>query len=245
MLRPTFTSAVSALALGALLASAPGVARATDADRIAALIPDGMVTAEVLTPDYPQPMQEITRRMINAAQANPSWFQSWVAQHPHGDLPWHPNLGVTKAEYELYQTEGRASKYAVRTRVQLTFERQGTGRHWTLKGWGLLTPINGLSIDLDAGQVITTRWGNLPFIGISQPNEPGVRLPWNWYGVWKSSHQIGDPKKGGQAMAASLHVGPLGDGKMVGMYWVTRRLNKGRQLSDEFLLLRFPARGRS
>jgi hypothetical protein len=31
---------------------------------------------------------------------------------------------------------------------------------------------------------------------------------------------------------------------MVGLYWSTRRLNRGRALADEFLLLRFAARGR-
>jgi len=236
----------AAFALVVLALAAPRASRAAavDVDRIAALLPDGTVTAEVLTPDYSMRMQEVSRRMINAAEANPKWFQSWIAQHPRGDLPWHPNLGVTRQEYDEYMAQGHSAKYTVRTRVQLTFEHHAPERRWTLRGWGVLTPINGTSIDLEHGQVLTQRFGNLPFMGISQPNEPGVQLPWVWYGVWKASHQMGDPRKGGQAMGASFHMGPLGDGKMVGLYWVTRRLNRGRQLADEFLLLRFPARGR-
>ena len=236
-----WTAPVFVLALG--LAAAPRVLAATDADRVASLIPDGAVTAEVLTPDYSQRMQEISRRLINAAQADPIWFQSWIAHHPSGALPWHPNLGVTRAEYDLYLREGRAAKFVVRTRVRLTFERTGRGRRWVLHGWGLLAPLEGLVIDLDAGRTTSPRWGALPFFGVAQPTDPGVQLPWSWYGVWKGTHVVGDPRKRGQAASASLHVGPLGDTGMVGMYWAARRLNQGRQLADEFLLLRFPARG--
>ena len=96
-----------------------------------------------------------------------------------------------------------------------------------------------LTVDGDSAD-----WGDLPFFGIAQPTDPGVQLPWNWYGVWKATHVIGDPRRNGQSSTAGLHIGPLGDGRMVGLYWATRRLNRGRQLADEFLLLRFPARGR-
>jgi hypothetical protein len=218
--------------------------RANEAAQVAALIPDGAVTAEVLTPDYSQKMQEISRRLINAAQADPAWFQNWIARHPGGQLPWHPNLGVTKPEYELYLREGREAKFAVRTRVRLNFERAGRSRRWVLHGWGLLTPLEGLTIDLDQGHALSPRWGELPFAGVAEPTDPGVQLPWKWYGVWKASHVVGDPRRQGQAASSSLHIGPLGDGKMVGLYWTSRRLNRGRQLADEFLLLRFPARGR-
>jgi hypothetical protein len=40
-------------------------------------------------------------------------------------------------------------------------------------------------------------------------------------------------------MSASLHLGPLGDGASVGLYWTYRRYNNGARLDDEFLLLRF------
>lgn len=234
---------VPAFALALVLALPPAHAL-TEADRIEALIPDSTVTAEVLTPDYSQRVQEISRRLINSAQADPVWFQNWIARHPNMPLPWHPNLGISRPEYDLYMREGTKAKYEVRTRVRLTFQRAGSARRWTLHGWGLLTPIDGLTIDLDRGNAVSSRWGALPFLGIARPTDPGVQLPWNWYGVWKDSHVIGDPRKNGQALTLSLHVGPLGDGRMVGLYWTSRRLNRGRQLADEFLLVRFPARGR-
>ena len=97
------------LAMSLVLASPPAHAL-TEADRIEALIPDGPVTAEVLTPDYSQRVQEISRRLINSAQADPVWFQNWIARHPNQPLPWHPKLGITKPEYDLYMREGTKAK---------------------------------------------------------------------------------------------------------------------------------------
>jgi hypothetical protein len=245
MIRNAIPGRWSPLVLALALALTPLRAHAvSDADRIEALMPDSSVTAEVLTPDYSQRVQEISRRLINARQADPAWFQNWIARNPDGPLPWHPKLGITKPEYDLYMREGARAKFEVRTRVRLTFQRAGAARRWTLRGWGLLAPIDGLTIDLDRGIAVSARWGALPFKGIARPTDPGVQLPWNWYGVWKDSHVMGDPRKNGQALTSSLHIGPLGDGRMVGLYWTSRRLNRGRQLADEFLLLRFPARGR-
>lgn len=245
MIRHAFPVRWPSVVLALALVLMPRAARAiTDADRIEALIPDSSVTAEVLTPDYSQRVQEISRRLINAAQADPVFFQNWIARHPSGPLPWHPKLGVTKPEFDLYMREGTRAKFEVRTRVRLTFQRVANARRWTLRGWGLLTPIDGLTIDLDRGIAVSARWGALPFTGIARPTDPGVQLPWSWYGVWKDSHVVGDPRNSGQALTSSLHIGPLGDGRMVGLYWTSRRLNRGRQLADEFLLVRFPTRGR-
>ncbi len=235
--------AATGLVAFALCAAAPRAFAAT-ADDVANLLPETPVTAEVLTPDYSPQMQAISRRIMNAAQADPKWFQSWVAQHPRGALPWHPKLGVTKPEYDLYMREGRAAHFAVRTRVRLTFEKGAGGRRWTIRGWGVLDPIDGLVLDLDGNRAVSPRWGVLAFLGSAAPTDPGVQLPWRWYAVWKATHQVGDATKGGQVLAASLHVGPLGDGRTLGLYWVARRLNGGRKLDDEFLLLRFPARTR-
>ncbi|HTR96739.1 MAG TPA: hypothetical protein VMH61_02460 [Candidatus Acidoferrales bacterium] len=214
------------------------------ADQIGGIIPDGPVTADVMVPHYSPAMEAVSRKLIEAAQQNPKWFQAWVAQHPQGTLPWHPNFGVTRAQYDAYIRSGRTASYEVSYRARLTFERDGRARRWKLHGWGQLAPLDGVVLDVDGGRVFSPRVGALPWLGISQPNEPDVPLQWRWYGVWKAQHEIGDPRTTGQAMVASLHIGPLGDGRNVGLYWVMRRFNRGRRLVDEFLLLRFPARGR-
>jgi hypothetical protein len=77
-------------------------------------------------------------------------------------------------------------------------------------------------------------------MGVTAPEASAESaLDWRWYGVWKAAHRVGDDRKGGQAMSASLHLGPVGDGGHVAIYWTYRRYNNGARLDDEFLLLRF------
>lgn len=236
--------AAAALVLAAVLLSpapAHAAVRPSLADSIARLLPDGEVPVEILTPQYSERMSEIARKIDSARRANPRFFQGWLAAHPGGPPPWNPAFGVTRAEYEDYLREGRTASFKIRQRARLTFTRNGRSHVWKLTGWGLLGPVNTMVIDADQGMVASPRSGVLPLIGVSAPNEPGVQLPWLWYAVWRAEHVVGDPRKGGQALQASLHIGPLGDGHTTGLYWVSRRFNGGTRLADEFLLLRFPS----
>lgn len=229
--------------LAACVPAGARAANATLADSIAALIPRGDVTVEILLPQYTPKMQEIARKIDDARQANPRFFQEWLAKHPGGPPPWNPVFGVSRPEYEQYMRDGRNPVFEVGSRARLGFQRDGRARRWTLRGWGKLAPLDHVVIDLDAGRVVSPRAGVLPLLGRSAPSDAGVQLKWRWYAVWKAQHVIGDPVHGGQALQASFHVGPLDDGRTTGMYWTMRRYNGGRKLADEFLLLRFVPAG--
>jgi hypothetical protein len=227
-----------ALAMSALL-SFPGAAgeRMDMAASIEALIPEKEVTVDLLSPKYPKSVEDLAVRMEQAARRNPAWFQAYTRRFAR-PLPWHPNLGVSKPEYEEYLRTARTAPMGVTQRAILRFERDGTARRWTLRGWGKLQAINGTVLDLERN-VVRNRRGTLSAIGIASP-EANSALQWKWYGVWKSTHTVGDPMRGGQALNASLHFGPLTDGRSAGLYWTYRRFNGGKQMDDEFLLLRFP-----
>lgn len=238
-------AAPAAFACAALLALAPGRAGAAPsaslADSIARMIPEGAVTVDILTPDYPHDIEAIAKKLDAARRGNPKFFQSWIAQHPGGPPPYDPRLGVSKAEYEHYLAASRTTHYTVRTRGRLTFERAGRARRWTMHGWGLLDALEGTVIDLDRGVVTSLRTGDLPLLGASAPETADAPLPWRWYAVWKAQHVVGDPRNKGQALAASLHMGPLGRGDSTAIYWAVRRFNRGQRIADEFLLVRFPS----
>jgi hypothetical protein len=241
---PPVRRAVIGFAFAILLAAAP--ARATLrpglADSLAALLPDGAVPVDILTPQYSPRIQGIALKIDEARRANPAFFQAWMARHPGGPPPWNPAFGVTRAEYDEYLRVGQRAPYVVRQRARLTFARAGKARRWTLHGWGLLAPLDGVVVDVDGEQVSSIRTGPLPFLGMSAPDEADTPLHWRWFATWKAHHVIGDPAKGGQALQASFHLGPLDDGRVTGLYWVMRRFNGGRRLADEFLLLRFRPR---
>jgi hypothetical protein len=209
-------------------------------DSLAALIPEGAVTVEMLAPSYSRRTEEIAVRMEAAARHNPAWFQAYTRRYPVSPLPWHPNLGVTREEYQEYLLGSKTAPMAVTQRATLTFEREPARRRWRIHGWGKLQPLDGLLIDLERN-TIDGRRGSLPGLGvIAAEAASGSPLAWRWYGVWKAAHRMGDPLHGGQAMSASLHLGPLGDGRSAALYWTYRRYNNGARLNDEFLLLRYP-----
>lgn len=209
-------------------------------DSLATLLPDGPVTVEVLAPKYGVRIEGIAARMQAAARRDPAWFQAFTRANPRPPLPWHPNLGITRAEYQEYLIGSRSAPMAVTQRATLRFRRREARRIWQLEGWGKLTPVNGLVIDLERNEAGGKR-GPLPGLGLAAPQEVhDASLGWRWYGVWKATHQVGDPRKRGQAMSATLHLGPVGDGRQVALYWTYRRFNNGARLDDEFLLLRFP-----
>lgn len=205
---------------------------------LAALMPAGSVTADVLTPDYPRRIEELAVRMDVAARRNPQWFQAYL--HLHGsDAPWHPNFGLTREEYAEYLGSARTATWKIRERATLHFERAGATNRWTIRGWGVLTPIDGTVIDLDAMRV-DSRTTQLAFVGLSRPERFEGALDWQWFGLWKTAHRNGDPARGGQALDASFALGPLRDGRNAALYWTYRRVNGGRRQDDRFLLVRFP-----
>lgn len=215
-------------------AYAPGSA----ADSIARLIPAKPVVVEILSPKLSKQVEDIAVRMDAAARHNPRWFQSYTASHAR-PLPYHPNLGVTKPEYQRYLDEAANTPLAVTQRVTLTFARDGARNRWTLQGWGKLAPINGTVIDLDAGTAQNRR-GLLALLGTATPDDHNMpsRLDWAWFGSFRSAHLVG-PKGSQQMLVASLHMGPMRGGRQVGLYWSYRRVNGGARMDDEFLLLRW------
>lgn len=226
------------VAVPAPAASAVPAGRAA-LDSLASLLPEGAVTVEILAPKYAQRIEAIAGRMQSSARRNPAWFQAYTRRFPVAPLPWHPNLGVTREEYREYLIGSKGAPMVVTQRATLTITRERARRRWRLQGWGKLTPVNGIVIDLERNEVESKR-GSMPGLGVTTPDAASdTPLAWRWYGVWKAAHKMGDPLRGGQAMSASLHLGPLGDGATVALYWTYRRYNNGARLDDEFLLLRF------
>ncbi len=239
--RPLLALLTFMLAFAPPFASAPvahAYAYGSAADSIARLIPAKPVVVEILSPKLSKEVEDIAVKMEAAARRDPRWFQAYTAGHPR-PLPYHPNLGVTKPEYARYLDESANTPLAVTQRVTLTFARDGRRNRWTLKGWGKLAPLNGTVIDLDAGTA-TNRRGRMELLGTARPTSPEMRsrLDWAWFGSFRSAHLVG-PKGSQQMLVASLHLGPMRDGRQVGLYWSYRRVNGGARMDDEFLLLRW------
>ena len=233
------------LALTCLLLTARVAVAGADpslAERVAPWLPNGSVTVDILTPSYDRQTEDTAVRLYAAARRNPAWFQAYSRRYTGGDMPWHPNLGVSRVEYARFQIASRQVGVSVSQRATLRFERLKGGHRWLLHGWGKLQPLEGMLIDLDANAVTTPRRGALVGQGIGEPRE-GSRptLPWRWYAAWASSHRVGNPLRGGQSLDATLHIGPIDNGATA-LYWTYRRIQPGAPLQDEFLMLRWSNR---
>ena len=79
-------------------ASTPAPDLAPDAAATAAFLPSpGRHAARAMALAPPAEAIAMRDRMAAAILRNPSWYESYAAQHPRGELPWHINLGISEA----------------------------------------------------------------------------------------------------------------------------------------------------
>jgi hypothetical protein len=97
---------------------------------------------------------QLRDRMAAAIMRNRTWYDSWAAQHPQGELPWHANLGVSEAEYARYLALTRQIGLSEHGRVTLTVTRRSDGG-LTLAAGGEAAALNGLVLYPERGQVET------------------------------------------------------------------------------------------
>ena len=88
------------LALGlSMLIAASGSAEMT-AMEITALIPADQTVAQVMVPETPALLDDLTETIRKSTRANPDWWNDFRTNATEGEpLPYHENLGVTEAEY--------------------------------------------------------------------------------------------------------------------------------------------------
>ena len=133
----------------------------------------------------PLEMQLLAARMQAAMQANPEWTRTYMAQHPRGTLPWHPNLGISEEEHRRLLAMTRQIGLAEVDRVTLTVSRRTDGG-LALAATGQAVPLNGIIVYPDRDRV-ETPLGALTVRSTIDNREP--RSPSGpWQGVqWRSA----------------------------------------------------------
>jgi len=127
--------------------------------------------------------QRIAAKFQQATQKDPAWFRTYAAKVKDGDpLPYHPRLGVTKAEYDrLINTKlSLAEKGAVS--IELKTDAQGG---LELSADGLASALNGVRLPPGQKSAETPHGKLTVYTEISQDN-PESPLG-RWKGVqWKN-----------------------------------------------------------
>jgi hypothetical protein len=169
---------------------------------VASLLPHtGTVDVEVLRLTAPDPFARLSARFAEAVQKNQEWWLQRVKTAGPGTLPWHPNMGLTKAEYEQYLALMEDLRYEPAARATITVQRQG--QRVVLDGGDDLADLWEVTIDPVAMSVDT------PLGGCSRlrPFDSSAKATGPWTG-FTCRETTGDPTEG-DARSVVLHLGRL------------------------------------
>ncbi len=127
---------------------------------IADLLPEGTVNADILAVRIPPRAEELAEKMRNAFREKPEWLADYIKRNaqPGKPLPYHPNFGVTKDEYdELLQLSKKPRIVTIDTKP-VSFDKQDNA--FTISSNGAFPFLDGTVIDTRQMSV-TTRYGVL------------------------------------------------------------------------------------
>jgi hypothetical protein len=107
--------------------------------------------AMVLAP--PPELEALNNRMAAAVRANPAWFRIYATENP-GQLPYHPNLGLSEEEYRRFLALTHQIGLRELGPVTLTVTRRADGG-LQLAGTGAGARLNGIVVYPDRNRVET------------------------------------------------------------------------------------------
>lgn len=166
---------VAAAANGAEAAPAnPASSAAPSAANTAAWLPvPGTHPARAMALAIPPEAEALAGRMTAAIRTNFAWYRAYAQQHPEGELPWHPNLGISETEYRRFQA--LAGQIALRElgRVTLSVTRRPDGG-LALAAGGPARALDGIIVYPDRDRVETPlgRLGSAAAAGNRQAASP-------------------------------------------------------------------------
>ncbi len=177
---------------------------------VAAFLPaPGAHPARAMAISVPPEAQVLAARMTAAIRANFAWYRSYAAQHPEGELPWHPNLGISAADYARFQA--LAAQIALREigRVTLNVTRRSDGG-LAFAAAGPAAPLDGIIV-YPAVNRVETPLGRLAN-GAPAANRQARSPTGLWQGVRWTNLGSGAPRR------ISLAFGRRARGDMLVFY---------------------------
>lgn len=213
----------------ALVFASPAAAQITNR-QLADLLPPGPVLVEVLELSFPRRYIELSKRLQDAFQADPAWFQARVASNQPGQpLPYDPKLGLSEAEYrEFVQLSGQLTAQPSMT---ATLHVEATPSGWRFNERTTLVALQNVTIDTAQG-VVHTSFGTL---SASSPVYPSASQ--RAAGQWTASRWQQEPTAS-NAFSATFAVGRFtADGRLV-VYLQAREIQNGTLVRRADLLLR-------
>jgi len=173
------------------------------------LPPPGTYSARAMALAPPVEAQALNARMVQALGRNPAWAQAYLAEHASGHMPWHPNLGISEAEFARYLELVRRIGLSERGRVSLTVARRPDGG-LTLTATGPATALNGIILYPERSRIES------PLGGLAMRAAAGNDDESSPFGRWRG---VAWTNRGsGSSRPVSLTFGRRGSNEMILFY---------------------------
>ncbi len=195
------------------------------------LVP-GTHDVDVMELTAPLRTRVLLARFKAAMQANPDWWSKYVEEHAEErPLPYHPNFGLTKAEYDEIGKGENGLTAEKRADAKLTIMEKRPGV-LVLNGNGDLPDLLGVEIDLNK-DLVRTRYGDLTERSETNASESTALGAWKGVG-WKLNSVDLEKMTGA---IAKFHVGRVtASGRNVIYYDVKELTPDGRKRLTNILL---------
>lgn len=119
---------------------------------LASLLRTGTVEVEQLDLAYSKRADELHLKFQTSVATNRTWFLDFVKRAPPGrTLPYHPNFGLTEAEYAEYEKAFETGRLVPVRRSSLSFQRDGDV--WTLSTGSADAPITKIKLNTQTGSL--------------------------------------------------------------------------------------------
>lgn len=182
----------------------------------------------------PQEIDKFMAKVETAARKNPEWFKKHSENAKPGiPLPYDPQLGLTKEEYEEYLKlwEKRDFKAVQDVVVML---RKSSGGDWTFTATGDAAVLTTLRFDPASGNFRSPN-GEMKRLEDIKADETSVLGAWTG-SEWKFEEETGIGKT-----KENLAIGKFADNKFgVIVYRAQEVSSSGARLLDKSLVIRFP-----
>lgn len=212
-------------------------------EQIRGLLPKDGDLVDVMALVAPERCQELSVKFKAGVSLHPEWWLDYVKRgEPGQPLAYHPNFGMTEAEYEEMSqcvTEMRLEKIS---EARLGVKPDGQDRY-VLDGGDKLPSLSGVVIDLQA-QVVETPFGVCKtWSRIEATLSQRVTGPWEGY-QWTAEEGVSDLQQAkgvDDVMSADVFFAKFSLGRFQNeargllRYKVTR-LHSGEKEDKEFIL---------
>lgn len=206
---------------------------AEGAQGIESLVPTGQLKVEVMQLAGPEPYPTLIARFLRAAREHGPWLLEWTKQAGPGPLPWHPKMGLSRAEYERLLALQSQLRYQPEREAVISVRRSDG---WLVMDGGDALPDLWEVMLNPAARSLRSPLGDCPsFKTIVASVKQKATGPWQGY---TCSQITGEPGKG-DFTSVVFHLGRLVESRKVFLSFQAKRLRGAGPLERLDVVLRY------